>query len=633
MPKKNTQTEFVKHPVSAPRVSDETDLLNPLMKHSLSEASRTVDSTTKPGSTETVRDEDWTIHKIIQGASGHSPETHQKILDYLTHLDLITKDQAKKVSSCVGQKDFDVVSCLLQNDLLKENEAGMALAAFFNVPFVSFNDIDIPQKALILIPKEVCIKKGVVAYGVTANTVKVAMVNPADKELARWIETKTGKKAELHYTTPQQVEAAAKRYPSEFESKLGALESIRELPSADNISQFFDSLVLLAYQRGASDVHIEPFEKEVRVRFRVDGVLHIITTLPKETQETAVNHIKVLAHLRIDAHNLAQDGRFKVTHEQVTINFRVSVMPTFHGEKVVLRLLTSEMQKMSIGDLGYVAADQALIEQGIAKTSGMILICGPTGSGKTTTLYALLKELNQEGVNISTIEDPIEYGLPGVVQIQVNPQTNISYAEGLKSMMRQDPDILMIGEIRDFETGKIAMNASLTGHLVLTTLHTNNASLAPLRLLQMGVDPYLVVTTVSLIVAQRLVRRICKSCVTSQTLSTKELEKIRSAIGLNDRQTALFKRIFEKKATGKVRLYKGAGCPQCGGTGYHGRTVIAESLKVNDQLRDLILASRPESEIEAVAEKNGMITLFEDGLRKVIQGVTTLDEVLRVINQ
>ena len=613
MPKKKDQTGFTKHSISEVKNKAE---LNAFSTESIE---------ISPGS------EDWTIHQILKTAFAHEPKEHRKILDYLLKLGAVTQAQAKTLAQCL-EKGVDVADCMSEHHILKEDEIGQALASYFKKPYVSFREVSIPPEILTLIPRVDCLKRGVVAYDEVQGTLKVALANPADTDTIRWAEKQTGKKVDIHYTTPHQIREAAKSYPSEIEDQLKSPLAGENLPSLDNISQFFDSLALLAYQRGASDIHIEPFEKEVRVRFRVDGVLHTVTAIPRDILDTAVNHIKVLAHLRIDAHNLAQDGRFKVIVDEATINFRVSVMPTYHGEKVVMRLLTSETQEWSLEELGYEQDDRTLIEKGIAKTSGMILVCGPTGSGKTTTLYALLKELNTEGINISTIEDPIEYALPGILQIQVNPNTNITYAEGLKSLMRQDPDILMIGEIRDFETGKIAMNSALTGHLVFSTLHTNNASLAPLRLLQMGVDPYLVVTTVNLIVAQRLVRKICQGCKTSHAVNAPTLSKIKQEAGLTEAQTELFDRYFCKKGA-KIRLYKGAGCPQCGGSGYHGRTVIAETLKLQDNIRDLILHSRPESEIQTAAVANGMTLLFEDGLKKVAQGITTMEEMLRVMNQ
>lgn len=573
---------------------------------------------------------------FIRSLEKEDTETSQKVLGYLMKLELLDYNQVAAVHEVIKKDGVDLIQAILNKKYLKENEIGQAIASFYNTTYTSFKGAKIPAEIITLIPKSVIQKNGAVVFEEKGHTLKVAMTNPLDYHFIHLLENKTNHSAEIHFTTPGQINEALKSYPSEFEFRFEHLlakagEAISHLENLNSISQVFDSLVLMAYQRNASDVHIEPLENEIRVRFRIDGVLHVITVLPRHFLETIINHIKVLAKLRIDTHNAFQDGRFHVTYENTTINFRVSIMPSHFGEKAVLRLLTSETQEWSLSELGYQQNDQKLIHKGISKTNGMILVCGPTGSGKTTTLYAILKELNQEGVNISTIEDPIEYGLPGILQTQVNPHTNITYAEGLKSLMRQDPDILMIGEIRDFETGKIAVNSALTGHLVFSTLHTNNASLAPLRLLQMNIDPYLIVNTVNLIVAQRLLRKICHHCLTSVKATAEQMAAYKTQYGLSAEQIELFNRYF--KNSEDIRLFKGTGCPKCGNTGYHGRIVIAEVLELKDNIRELILKNAGESQIQNAAQTNGMTIMLEDGLNKAIAGVTTLEEVFRVVNQ
>jgi len=590
--------------------------------------------TTEPSSCPLHHD-DWRIHRIGGQIGAFPEETCDKLLKHIKSLDLITDAQIKAVKGREIKEGECAADSIIKLGILKEDELGQVAATFFHCTYVPFKGVSLSPEALALIPKEVSQKAGAVVFEQGDTFVKVAMVNPEDFHFIHLLEKKTGKSVEVHFTMPGQISEALKSYPSEFAGKLDLLmsrasENISHLESLDSVSEIFDSLALLAHQQGASDVHIEPFETDIRIRFRIDGVLHEIARLPIRFQETIINHIKVLAKLRIDTHNAFQDGRFHVTYEETTINFRVSIMPTHYGEKAVLRLLTSETQEWDLGALGYRTDDRAIIEKHIEKTTGMILCCGPTGSGKTTTLYALLKELNQEGVNISTIEDPIEYGLPGILQTQVNPRTNITYAEGLKSLMRQDPDILMIGEVRDFETGKIAVNAALTGHLILSTLHTNNASLAPLRLLQMGVDPYLITTTVNLIIAQRLVRRICNNCRTSYSPTQEDLDAVISKFALDEKQKTIFKEYF---GGSKIRLFKGSGCDKCGQTGFHGRMVIAETLEMADNIQELIMANKTESEIEKTAQENGMVPMLADGLSKVQEGITTLEEVFRVINQ
>lgn len=581
--------------------------------------------------------EDFTIRRIEGVHSLFSRSDAEGILDYLVKFDLLTQLNADALREALDKDDRSLYDMLVEDQYLKEKDLGTAVASFYNCTYTSFKGVSVPVNVITLLPKQVSINSGVVVFDIVGDVLKVAMVNPKNVHFLHQLEKKTGKIADVHFTTPRQIQEALKSYPSEFEDRLDSLmaranANISHLDTLTNVSEVFDSLVLLAYQQGASDVHIEPFEKEIRIRFRIDGVLHIVTTLPTKFIETIINHIKVLAHLRIDTHNASQDGRFHVAYGDTTINFRVSLMPTHFGEKAVLRLLTSETQEWSLNELGYSATDQRVIEKSISKTNGMILVSGPTGSGKTTTLYAVLKGVNSDAINIATIEDPIEYGLPGIIQTQINPRTNITYAEGLKSLMRQDPDVLMIGEIRDFETGKIAVNAALTGHIVLSTVHTNNASLAPLRLLQMGVDPYLITTTVDLIIAQRLIRKLCQHCRASTVLDKKALEEITSRFALDEEQKKLFDQTFSAKE-GKIRLFKGVGCDQCGNSGFHGRTVIAETLVMKDNIRELIMDNRSEADIEAMARKNGMITMLEDGLNKVKEGDTTLEEVFRVINQ
>ncbi len=639
-PKKNTSKKdvvqegknpFQKHAV-AQTVADEPEAAEaPSGKTDVTTPDAPAPETSAPP----VPHEEWVVHRIGGAPGALSDETCRELLKHLQSLDLITDEQIKTVKERSRKQGECAGDTIVKLGILKEDELGRAAATFFHCTYASFKGVSLPPDTLALVPKEVCEEVGAVVFEEGKDFIKVAMVNPEDLHFIHLLEKKTCKSAEVYFTLPSQIHEALKSYPSEFTDRLDVLmarasDNISHLDSLSSVSEIFDSLVLLAFRKGTSDVHIEPFETDIRIRFRIDGVLHEIARLPIRFQETIINHIKVLAKLRIDTHNAFQDGRFYVTYEDTTINFRVSLMPTHYGEKAVLRLLTSETQEWDLGELGYRANDRSIIEKHIEKTAGMILCCGPTGSGKTTTLYALLKALNQEGVNLSTIEDPIEYGLPGILQTQVNPRTNITYAEGLKSLMRQDPDILMIGEVRDFDTGKIAVNAALTGHLILSTLHTNNASLAPLRLLQMGVDPYLITTTVNLIIAQRLVRRVCANCRTSYTLSEEELDDVVKKFALDGDQQVLVKKYLSKP---KTRLFKGRGCDKCGNMGFHGRTVIAETLEMKDSIRELIMANKSESEIEKAARENGMVPMLEDGLMKVNEGVTTLEEVFRVINQ
>ena len=371
--------------------------------------------------------------------------------------------------------------------------------------------------------------------------------------------------------------------------------------------EIIDEIVADALAFKASDIHFEPQEKEVVVRFRVDGVLHEAGRFAKEVYENILNRIKVQAHMRIDEHFSAQDGAIRFVKEKGTVDMRVSVIPTLDGEKVAIRLLAEYVKGFTFADLGVSEKDQAAFLRAAKKPFGMILVTGPTGSGKTTTLYALLKMLNDPTVNITTIEDPVEYKILGVNSIQVNPQTNLTFAKGLRSIVRQDPDIVLVGEIRDLETAEIAVNAALTGRLLFSTFHANDAATSIPRLLDMGVEPFLMASTLELVIAQRLVRKICDQCRVSFTS--------------ND------KRFFPKTSS---TLYQGKGCKNCGNTGYKGRTAIFEFIEIDDALEDLILKHPSSKEIWELAQKNGAHSLFEDGLEKVKNGITTIDELLRV---
>ena len=430
--------------------------------------------------------------------------------------------------------------------------------------------------------------------------------------------------------TRKKLDETKKAFSSQSAMRLRALskksikeaevseEKAREIP----IVKIVDTLLEYGYQNKASDIHIEPREDKIEVRFRIDGVLHDVVDLPKFVLDPVVTRIKILARLRTDEHRAAQDGKIHKKLSGEDIDIRVSIMPITDGEKVVMRILSVRGRGFSLEDLGLLEKDVKTVETNFKKPFGMILATGPTGSGKTTTLYAILKKLNTRRVNISTIEDPIEYDMEGINQIQVDPRTNLTFAEGLKSIMRQDPDIIMVGEIRDDETASIAVNAAMTGHLVLSSLHTNDAATTLPRLLDMGIEPYLVASTVNVAIAQRLVRKICMRCIESYTVKGKELEKIKQRIDLN--------KIMGKEVK-EIRCYKGKGCQTCHQSGYSGRVGIFEVLEMEDSIRDLIMQKANSDQIKEQAVKNGMTTMIEDGVNKALMGITTIDEILRVI--
>ncbi len=401
-----------------------------------------------------------------------------------------------------------------------------------------------------------------------------------------------------------------------------------ELGRGVNISiiDLIDQLIEKAHLSRASDIHIDPLEKLMRIRFRIDGVLQDIYSFPKEISNEVISRIKILSRLRTDEHQATQDGRFryvlsgKNNPQAKFIDFRVSIIPTYHGENAVLRLLMDKNEEQTLTDLGFSESNRKKIENAIRKTNGMILSTGPTGSGKTTTIYTLIKMLNFPGVSIITIEDPIEYAISDVKQIQANPRLGLSFANGLRSILRQDPNIIMVGEIRDAETAHIAVNTALTGHILLSTLHTNDAATTLPRLLDMGIPEYLVASTVSIAIGQRLVRKICAGCK-EEVVITEVLKEALSGIPSS----------FLLTQNGVV--HKGKGCDECNGSGYRGRISISEVLVSDNEIQEAILRRASTSEVKRIAVKNGMTTMLEDGFQKVKDGLTTIEEVLRVIHE
>ncbi len=388
-----------------------------------------------------------------------------------------------------------------------------------------------------------------------------------------------------------------------------------------SVVNLLECLIQKAHSGNASDIHIDPAHDKVRVRLRIDGVLKDVCAIPKAIHQEVISRIKVLAALRTDEHQAAQDGRFRHLYKDGTfVDIRVSIVPTYHGENAVLRLLADHSEDYTLAMLGFSKGDAEKLTAALKRSSGMILSTGPTGSGKTTTLYTLVKMLNSPEVSIVTIEDPIEYAVDEIEQIQVNPRTGLSFANGLRSILRQDPDIIMVGEIRDSETATIAVNTALTGHLLLSTLHTNDAATTLPRLSDMGIDPYLVASTMNIAIGQRLVRKICEGCKKGSVLGAPAAASLISL--------SLSRPLLETET-----IYKGTGCESCGGSGYKGRISINEVMQSSPSLRDAILRKASSDEIRAIAIKDGMTTMLEDGIEKVRTGKTSLEEVLRVIHE
>lgn len=530
-------------------------------------------------------------------------------------------------------KKRDLATVLADKDLIKDEQLGEIMAEAMGWTFLNLNKERMDDEVVRLIPELVAKSQGVVAIGRIAEGVRVAMIHPDDLETRHLIEKRLGEKVIPYYVTRRDLENALDRYrPSLKDAFSELLEKMQDPALAREerdqmVVEMLDMLLRYAYQNKASDIHLEPLPNESICRFRIDGILHDVLRLPSGLFDLLLTRIKILARLPTDEHRSAQDGRFQFTVEDETADVRVSIVPVSHGENVVMRVLSSNSRQFSLSDLGLSDADLVKVREAIKKPHGMVLVTGPTGSGKTTTVYAVLKILNTRGVNIATIEDPVEYDIEGVSQIQVNQKTNLTFSKGLRAIVRQDPDIIMVGEIRDEETAGIAVNSAMTGHLVLSTMHANDAATTLPRLLDMGIEPFLLASTVNVAIAQRLVRKICESCRTSYLISSEEKKLISSEPALSERLRK------ESKNLSSVRLYRGLGCKVCGQTGYHGRIGIFEVLEITEGVRPLIIDRASSDIIMQTARRNGMTTLLEDGIGKVLNGITTLAEVVRVTRE
>jgi len=555
-----------------------------------------------------------------------------KLKKILIESGLVTPAQFEDSVGEAEEEGKSIESILMEKDLISDSQLGQIEADILGFSYIDLKEQLIPEDILNIIPEGVARKQKIIAFGQDKNDIKLAMNEPDNLEIIEFIQKKNNKKAVPYFATFQDVEEAFARYRKELKEEFkdiikkgitevrGLGRGAREVP----IIKIVDTLLQQAYQDRASDLHLEPLEEKTTVRFRIDGILYDIIDLPKDIHDLLITRLKIMAKMRTDEHQAAQDGRFEIMLDSEKVDIRVSIIPISDGEKAVLRLLSRAGRELSLEELGLKGQDFKKLKENIRRPYGMILATGPTGSGKTTTLYAILKILNTREVNIATIEDPVEYSIIGINQIQVNPKTNLTFAEGLKSIIRQDPNIIMVGEIRDEETAGIATNAAMTGHLVLSTLHTNNAATTLPRLLDMKVEPYLISSTVNIAIAQRLVRKICMSCIESYQPAEEELENLREKINLN--------KILNKNHK-KLVLYRGKGCPMCHQTGYRGRIGIFEVLEMKENIKDLVMKNANAGEIEKQAITNGMTTIFEDGIQKALTGITTIEEVLRVTEE
>ncbi|MBI5221992.1 MAG: type II/IV secretion system protein [Candidatus Magasanikbacteria bacterium] len=532
---------------------------------------------------------------------------------------------------------------LLDEGIVDETELYSEVAKGIGAPFIELGGKEIKKEVLNLVPPPFAQAHEIVAFDKSSTEIKLATVDPEDIQTIEFLHRKTGLNPRVYLTTPSSVKDALRRYHADLESDIAITQlaegeqdtgdlkkAAQELPIINIVNSIFEHAVY----EGASDIHIEPTEKEITVRYRVDGMLHPVMTLPKTVKNGIVARIKILANLKIDEHMKPQDGRIKLQIQDEKLALRVSIIPVYDGEKIVMRILHEGQKPLPLDALGFLPGPKKLVETAIKKPHGIILVTGPTGSGKTTTLYSLLGILNQPNVNISTIEDPIEYHVKGVNQSQINPQVGFTFATGLRAFLRQDPNIIMVGEIRDEETAEIAIHAAMTGHLVLSSLHTNDAPTTLPRLMDMGVPPFLIAFTANIIVAQRLVRKTCEFCKKEYKLEKAAISDLEKLFDVKQLTTLLtsqgVKLAAKEKNLESMTFYQGEGCRRCNNSGHKGRIGIYEVLEVDADLAQKINQRATADTIKDYARKKGMITMLEDGLVKAKQGITTIVEVLRV---
>jgi len=572
-----------------------------------------------------------------------------KLEEVLQSLKLLTPEQLDlaKIESARSGKGLE--SAILDLNILNAESLMKARAASANLPYIDLRNAAVDQEILSIIPRELSVKFQAVPFEKTADSISVAMLDPNNVQAIEFIEKKTGLRVSPYMASSESIKKVLDQYQDisgEVGEALSGVENDNVKPlDLDNgsvdlvqdapVTRAVNTIMEYAAKARASDVHIEPREKSVKVRYRIDGVLHDTMNLPTHILPALVSRIKILSNMKIDEHRIPQDGRFGIKVDGREVDLRVSMSPTVFGEKVVIRLLDKSGGLITLEALGIRGRAFKIIDAGISRPHGMVLSTGPTGSGKSTTLYAILNKMNKPEVNIITLEDPVEYQVDGVNQIQVNPAVGLTFASGLRSVLRQDPDIIMVGEIRDAETAGLAVQSALTGHTVLSTLHTNSAAGVLPRLLDMDIEPFLVSSTVSTVIGQRLVRKICIKCKESYQASPALAEAILKEVGkylpsqsnpkLNIDTGYVNLPTIEQK---EVTLYRGHGCDECRNTGFQGRIGIFEVFPVTPEIEKLLLTHATTTEIQALAMSQDMISMRQDGFLKALEGITTIEEVV-----
>jgi len=551
-------------------------------------------------------------------------QQRKKIGDLLVDAGVLTPDMLQQALLEQKSSKLRLGDLLIQHGYVTEDQLIQVLEFQLGIPHIQLYRQKIEPKVIHLIPRRLAEQHIVVPIRVEGNKLTVAMADPLDYFAIDELRMSTGFRIEPVIASKDELHRAIKRYYGLQENVDQIMKHLQDRQSAESdqvvaaedddspVVKTVNQLIINAVLAGASDIHIDPQEDALKIRYRVDGIMRTEQSLPPHMQSVIVARVKIMANMNVAERRQPQDGRVEMDIQFRKIDIRLSTMPTIHGEKVVMRILDLGSVATNLSNLGFTERNLSQFKQCIESPYGIVLITGPTGSGKTTTLYSALSELNREDVNILTIEDPVEYQLQGINQVQVNPSAGITFAEGLRAMLRQDPNIIMVGEIRDSETAEIAVRAAMTGHLVLSTLHTNTAVNAITRLIDMGIEPFLISSALRGVVAQRLVRRVCDRCAAAYSP------------GMEERQ------LMEAYGMAVTAMRRGKGCDACGRTGYKGRVAIHETLMLDDSLRSMILQRRSDNDYRRYAIEQGFIPMLNDGLGKVASGLTTVEEVLRV---
>jgi type IV pilus assembly protein PilB len=580
-------------------------------------------------------------------------DVNDKVLEkFILDAGLITKEEFKKALIKAKKSNRKVGDVLVLNGLVQEDDLNKLIAYILGIPFVNLEKETVPHEILKIIPEPIARSHNIIAFRKDGNNLEVAMLDPEDLRILEFIKKKSNLRILPRLTTVTSIKKVLTQYQKTLEAEFGDIikkeagdiksikttkkeaenqEDLRKIAEEMPVIRIVDTLLKHAIIQRASDIHIEPTEKEVIVRYRIDGILRDAMLLPKLISSGIVARIKVLSDLKLDEHRLPQDGRFKIETGDYKYSIRVSILPTLGGEKIVMRLLSETTKSFSLEEIGFRGEALERVQRALKKPIGMILITGPTGSGKTTSLYAILDILNIPEVNISTIEDPIEYRMPRINQTQVNAKIKLTFSSGLRSLVRQDPDIIMVGEIRDKETAALAINVALTGHMVLSTLHTTSAAGTIPRLVDMKVEPFLMSSTLNIVIAQRLVRKLCSNCE-EYTLKDSDIKNLSKYCDLDILLEVLKKeKVVDQKATFKTIPFRRPKPSKESEDGYKGRIGIFEVLSITETIKELIVKRATSDEIQRQAKSEGMLTMIEDGFIKAAQGLTSIEEVLRVI--